>query len=133
MAIDTEGMEPRMKVLELLHGFDGHTGEVVECYASYQDADMGYMLARSQLDALFGANCDSVVPLIRQISNGKQIAEQDYDGHMSLFTNLIKAEATAKQINQEEQLNPRDYIGEIAEGRVRHIAKDMWKKDPSLQ
>ena len=52
---------------------------------------------------------------------------------MSLFTNLIKAEATAKQINQEEQLNPRDYIGEIAEGRVRHIAKDMWKKDASLQ
>ena len=45
---------------------------------------------------------------------------------MTLFTSLIKAEATAKQINQEEQLNRRDYIGEIAEGkgkayRERHV------------
>ena len=57
----------------------------------------------------------------------------DYDSQMTLFTSLIKAEATAKQIDQEEQLSRRDYIGEIAEGRVKHIAKDMWKKDATLQ
>ena len=125
MAIATEGMDARMKVLKLQYWFAGHAGEVVECYASYRDAELGYATARSQLDALFGGNCDSVVPLIRQISQGKQIAEGDYDGHMMLFTSLIKAEATAKQINQEEQLNRRDYIGKIAEGRVKHIAKDM--------
>ena len=99
----------------------------------YRDTELGYATARSQLDALFGGNCDSVVPLIHQISQGKQIAEGDYDGHMTLFTSLIKAEATAKQIDQVEQLNRRDYIGEIAEGRVKHIAKDMWKKDATLQ
>ena len=44
--------------------------------------------------------------------------EYDLDGHLSLFTRIIKAEEMAIEIGQLDQLNRRDVIAEIAEGRV---------------
>ena len=74
-----------------------------------------------------------MVTLVRQIATGKPIGEYDLDGHLGLFTKILKAEAMAAEIGQMDQLHRRDVIAEIAEGRVRHIAKELWEKDADLK
>ena len=39
----------------------------------------------------------------------------------------------ATEIGQMDQLNRRDVIAGIAEGRVKHIAKKLWDKDAALR
>ena len=46
---------------------------------------------------------------------------------------MIKAEEIAIEIGQLDQLNRRDVIAEIAEGRMRHIAKKLWENDAALR
>ena len=87
---------------------------MVDCYSAHKDAAVGYATARSQLDALYGATCDSVVPLVRQIAMGKLVAESDLDGHVTLLTK-ISAESTASKIGRLDQLDRRDNIADIAE------------------
>ena len=131
-ADNNPGMSARGRLLELSFWFGGHAGEVVECYAAHRDANVAYA-TRSQLDSLFGATCDSVVPLVRQIASDRPIGEYDLDGHLGLFTKMIKAEAMAAEIGQMDQLHRRDVIAEIAEERVKHIAKELWERDADLK
>ena len=102
---------------------------MVDCYSAHKDGAIEYGTARSQLDALYGATCDSVVPLVRQIAMGKPVAESDLDGHVTLLTKMISAESTVSQIGQLDQLDRRDNIADIAENRVKHIAKQVWQRD----
>ena len=74
-AVDNPGMSTKLKLLEMVQWLEGTAGEIVQCYLANRDADVAYAKARSQLDSLFGATCDSVVPLVHQISVGKSIAE----------------------------------------------------------
>ena len=131
-AVNNPGMSARGKLLELSFWFGGHAGEMVDCYAAHRDADVAYPTARSPLDLLFDATCDSVVPFVRQIASGRPIGEYDLDGHLGLFTKIIKAEAMAEEIGQMDQLHRRDVIAEIAEGRMKHIAKELWEKNADL-
>ena len=57
-------MSPKLKLLKMFHWFEGTAGEIVQCYLANRDADVAYAKARSQLDSLFGATCDFVVPLV---------------------------------------------------------------------
>ena len=132
-AVNTEGMTPQMKLLEMPHWFAGTAGRLVECYMANRDPEDAYAKARSQLDDLFGATCDSVTPLVRQMATGKPIAENDYEAHCVLFTDCVAAEATATEIGQLLQLDRRDVIADIAANRVRHIAKRLWEKDEDLK
>ena len=61
-AVNNVRLDERMKLLEMSHWFSGNAGGVVDCYLAHKDAGIGYATARSQLDALYGATCDSVVP-----------------------------------------------------------------------
>ena len=97
-----------MKLLELSHWFRGHAGDVVEAFSSYRDAEVGYRMARRELDSLFGATADSIVPLVRQLAQGRPISEYDHEGHMTLYTKLIYAKATAKEVGQLDQLDRGD-------------------------
>ena len=100
LAVNNPGMSARGKLLELSHWFSGHAGEVVECYAAHRDPDVAYATARSQLDSLFGASCDSVVPLVQKIASGRLIRRYNLDGHLTLFTRMLKAEEMATEIGQ---------------------------------
>ena len=133
MAVKSPGMDSRMKLLEMMHWFAGNAGDVVDCYAASRDSDLAYATVRSELDSLYGATSDSVVPLIRQLASGKAISEFDHDGHLTLYTRLIFAEATAREVGQMDQLNRRDNIADIAENRVKHIAKKVWELDAKLK
>ena len=133
MAVKSPGMDSRMKLLEMMHWFAGNAGDVVDCYAASRDSDLAYATVRSELDSLYGATSDSVVPLIRQLASGKAISEFDHDGHLTLYTKLIFAEATAREVGQMDQLNRRDNIADIAENRVKHIAKKVWELDAKLK
>ena len=46
---------------------------------------------------------------------------------------MITAESTASEIGQLDQLDRRDNIADIAERRVKHIAKQVWQKDEDLK
>ena len=70
-------MDERMKLLEMAHWFSDNAADVVDSFSANKDAELAYATARSQLDSLFGSTCDSVLPLVRQISMGKPIAESD--------------------------------------------------------
>ena len=133
LAVHPPIMTPQMKLLEMPHWFTGIAGKLVECYMANRDPDEAYATARSQLDALFGATCDSVIPLVRQMATGKPIAENDYEAHCVLFTDCVAAEATATEIGQLLQLDRRDIIADIAANRVRHIAKRLWELDEDLK
>ena len=85
-------------------------------------------MARSQLDSLFGATCNSIIPLVCQIAQGKPISEYDLDRHLSLFTKMISTESTS-EISQLDQLDRREMIANIAENR----AKKMWELDEELK
>ena len=124
-AVNNVGMDEHMKLLEMSHWFSGNAAEVVDCYSAHKDAAVAYVTARSQLDALYGATFESVVPLVRQITMGKPVAESDLDGHVTLLTKRISAESTASEIDQLDQLDRRDNIADIAEHRVKHIAKQV--------
>ena len=115
-AVNNVGMDQRMKLLEMAHWFLGNAADVVDSFLANKDAELAYATARSQLDSLFGSTCDSVLPLVRQISMGKPIAESDLEGHVTLLTKMITAESTASEI---DQLDRRDNIADIGERRVK--------------
>ena len=46
---------------------------------------------------------------------------------------MISAESTASEIGQLDQLDRRDNIADIAEHRVKHIAKQVWPRDEDLK
>ena len=133
LAVDNVGMNARMKLNEMGHWFGGSAAEFVECHVSNPDAEMGYAQAISQLESLFGGNCDSALPLVKQLSQGKAIGENDLDGHLQLLSKLWMAESVAQRLGQRDQLDRRESIAEIAEARVRHIAKEIWKEDARRQ
>ena len=64
---------------------------------------------------------------------GKPLAESDLDGHVTLLAKMISAESRASEIGQLDQLDRRDNIAEIAENRVKHIAKKVWERDEDLK
>ena len=132
-AVNSVGMDARMKLLEMAHWFSGNAADLVDSFSANKNAEEAYAKARSQLDTLYGSTCDSILPLVRQISMGKPIAESDLEGHVTLLTKLITAESTASEIGQLDQLDRRDNIADIAERRVRHIAKQVWQKDEDLK
>ena len=132
-AVNSTGMDERMKILELAHWFSGNAAEVIDSFSAHEDAAFAYAAVRSQLDSLYGQTWHSVLPLVRQIANGKPIAEYDLEGHVTLLTKMITAESTASQVGQLDQLDRRDNIGDIAEKRVKHIGKQVWQKDEDLK
>ena len=133
LATNLPGMDSRTKLNELVHWFDGNPGEIISCFAINPDADMGFSLALSYLDSLFGSTSDSLIPLIRQLTAGNRIGEMDYDGHITLFTKMIQAETMAASIGQFSQLDRREVIAEIVENRLQHFIKDFWKQDRDLR
>ena len=54
----------------------------------------------------------------------------DLNGHVTLLTKMISAKSTVSEIGQ---LDRRDNIADIAEHRVKHIAKQVWQRDEDLK
>ena len=82
---------------------------------------------------LYGGNSDSIVPLTKQLAQGKSIGENDLEGHLYFFAKWLTAETVAEQQGQRSQLDKRDVIAEIAENKVRHILKVMMMEDVKRQ
>ena len=82
MVANTRGMDSRAKVLELSNWFAGMPQMIVDAVSTIEDADLAYATARSELDALFGRNRDSVRSLIQYVNEGKPLHHHDYKGHL---------------------------------------------------
>ena len=133
LAVDAEGMDARRKLNELAQWFGGSAGEIIAAHVTHQDAETAYPTCLSRVEQLYGGNADSIVPLTRQLAQGKAIGENDLESHLFFFAKLLSMETVANQQGQRDQLNKRDIIAEIAENRVKHICKKMMEEDVRRQ
>ena len=119
MAVENKGMDSKMKLLEMQHWFEGYPAKIISAYVTELCADTGYTKARSQLQEIFGGSSDSIIPLMEQLTSGKQIGKNDLDAHLSFLSNLLVAEASTQQMGQRGNLDNRDRIAKIIESRLK--------------
>ena len=129
IAVKDEALDNTQRLFELAHWFKGSVSAMIETYASFPDASAAYQQVRAELDKVFGARCDSVVPIIRQLSSGSVIKDGDHAAHLELFTQLVSADATATTLKQRQLLDRFDYCGIIIEKRLPHLAERWWRRD----
>ena len=115
LAVDTVGMDARRKLTELAQWFGGSAGEIIAAHVPQPDAETAYPTCLSRLEPLYGGNADSIVPLTKQLAQGKAIGENNLESHLYFFAKLLTAETVATQQGQRDQLDKRDIITEIAE------------------
>ena len=133
MAVENVGMDSRMKLLEMQHWFIGYPAQIISAYVTEPCADTGYAKVRSSLQELFGGTSDSIIPLMDQLVNARQIGRNDLDGHLQFLSDLLVAEATAQQLGQQGQLDDRDRIAKVIEARMSYYAKEYYEKDWDLK
>ena len=129
IAVKDEALDDTQRLFELAHWFEDSVSAMIETYASFPDASAAYRQVRSELDKVFGARSDSVVPIIRQLTSGPAIQEGDHAAHIEFFMQLVTADATATTLKQRQLLDRFDYCGIIIEKRLPHQAERWWRRD----
>ena len=129
IAVADDALEDRSRIQELILWFEQPILGMIESFSTYKDASKAYAEARKELDKIFGASSDSVVPLIRQLTSGAAIPEADHAAHLELYTQLICAEATAIALGQRDLLDRFDNCGEIIEKKLPYLAARWWRDD----
>ena len=129
IAVKDDALDDSQRLFELAHWFDDSVAAMVETYASFPDASAAYRQVREELDRVFGARCDSVVPIIKKLTSGAAIKDGDHAAHIALYTQLVSADATATTLKQRHLLDRFDYCGAIIEKRLPHLSDRWWRKD----
>ena len=115
------------------HWFEGYPARIILAYVTEPCADTGYAKARSQLQEIFGGTSDSVIPLMEQLTSGKQIGKNDLEAHLSFLSDLLVADATSQQMGQRGNLDNRDRIAKIIESRLKYYAEKYYELDIDLR
>ena len=102
---------------------------MIECFAAFEDAEKAYKDVRQELDRMLGACSDSILPLVQRLKSSNSLAENDYDGHLEFYTQLIRAEAAASALGQRDLLDRFDNCGDIVEKRLQYAATRWWRED----
>ena len=133
MVANTRGMDSRAKVLELSNWFTGTPQMIIDAVSTIEDADLAYATARSELDALFGRNRDSVSSLIQFVNDGKLLHQHDYKGHLSLYGQLRATQATATAAGKERELDTEDVLQAVLGKKLPHMEEKFWHKEEKLK
>ena len=128
MAVNDEAIDDASRLIELFHWFEGSAATMIDSFAALPDAVDAYARAREELDKVFGASSDSVVPLIRVLLAGNAAKEDDHPAHLLLYSQLVTADTTATALGQRHLLDRFDYCAEIIEKRLPHLARRWWRK-----
>ena len=102
---------------------------MITSYSAYDDADAAYDELLREMNTLFAGTSDSIMPLIKEIVGGDDIAENDLQAHLSFYAQLVRAESQATSQGQMSQLDLGDNLGEIVESRMSYAARKWWKDD----
>ena len=129
IAVKDEALDDSQRLFELAHWFDDSVSTMIETYAAFPDASRAYQQVRAELEKVFGAKSDSVVPIVRKLTSGAVIKDGDHAAHLNFFTQLVSADATATTLRQRDLLDRFDYCGAIIEKRLPHLAERWWRKD----
>ena len=125
-----DALDSREKLLELAKWFKGSARRIINSYVvDESDPDGNLAKAKSELDLLFRHHRDSFTATIKQITRGKQIAEDDYKGHMDLYSQLKEAQSMVRATGSEAEFQRRDVIQEILHYRLAHLSKTFWMED----
>ena len=133
IAVSSPGMDARSKMIEMTHWFASPAVEVIDAFVVWDDPEQAYASLCAELNRMFGAEGDSAIPLIRQLTAGSGLEEYDHDAHILFYTKLIQAESTARAFNRMDQLDRRDTLVELVENRLKHLVRDFWQKDVALR
>ena len=133
MAVNDEAIDDASRLIELFHWFEGSAATMIDSFAALPDAVDAYARAREELDKVFGASSDSVVPLIRVLLAGNAAKEDDHPAHLLLYSQLVTADTTATALGQRHLLDRFDYCAEIIEKRLPYLARKWWRKDHDHQ
>ena len=132
-AVNDAALDDASRLFELFHWFEGSAAAMIDSFASLPDAKQAYKSARAELENVFGASSDSVVPLIRELLAGDAVKEDDHQAHLLLYSQLVTADTTATSLGQRNLLDRFDYCAEVVEKRLPHFAERWWRKDHEHQ
>merc|ERR1711872_1137647 len=82
IAVKDDALDDSQRLFELAHWFEDSVSAMVETYASFPDASAAYKQVRAELDKVFGARSDSVVPIVRQLTSGAAVKDGDHAAHI---------------------------------------------------
>ena len=133
MAANTRGMDSRGKLLELYHWFDGPGQMLIDAVAMDDDPEMAYLMARAELNEIYGRNDDSTASLLRFVREGTSVKENDHQGHIHYYAMLIHAHATAKTAGNHLDFDRHDILRTILDYKFPHLTMKFWKKDEKMR
>ena len=117
------------KLQELLHWFEGEPKKIVANHYMSQDKEMALALAKSELESIYKESQDSFDAAIAQITKGKQLHKNDYNGHISLYAQLREAQMVVGASTCSSEFNRRDVIRNILNSRIAHLKQRFWRED----
>ena len=62
--VNCKAIMTKEKQLEMVYWFNGSARRIIVCLTMHPDKQVAYMLARTQMDKLFKANCNSFVMIV---------------------------------------------------------------------
>ena len=132
LAVNQPGMDSRAKLTEMQFWFSGQAARIIDCYMSLSNSEVAYKTARAHLDQTFGSTVDSLTPLIERITSGNQIGEWDLGAHVTFSIDLLEAEVLAHNIGRFDQLDTRENIFKIVNGRLQYMKREFLLRDGEM-
>merc|ERR1739842_6339 len=128
-ASDTEAVTAGEKLLELVHWFDGPAKRIVVSQTARCDKAIAYRAARFQMDKLFKASVNTLQVIIADLAKGKQIGEEDVQGHVEIYADLCEAKSVIDETMKSRTYDESDVIRRVLEARLMHLANRFWRKN----
>jgi hypothetical protein len=128
-ATDDRTLNSGDKLQEMLQWFAGDAKRIVQNHYMSRDKDMALASAISELESIYKESRDSFSATIQRISRGKQIAANDHDGHVALYSELREAQTVVKVSASPDEFNRRDIIRQVLASRLTHLTDRFWRED----
>ena len=128
-ASDTEAVTAGEKLLELVHWFDGPAKRIIMAQTARFDKGIAYRTARFQMDKLFKANINTLQTIITDLAKGKQIGEEDVQGHVEIYADLCEAKSVIDETMKTRTYDEGDVVRRVLEARLTHLANRFWRKN----
>ena len=128
-ASDTEAVTAGEKLLELVHWFDGPAKRIIVAHTSRFDKGMAYKTARLQMDKLFKANVNTLQVIVADLAKGRQIGEEDVQGHVEIYADLCEAKSVIDETMKTRTYDESDVVRRVLEARLAHLANRFWRRN----
>ena len=67
--------------------------------------------------------------IIADLVKGKQIGEEDVEGHVEIYTDLCEAKAVIDETMKTRTYDESDVVRRVLEARLTHLANRFWRRN----